>query len=321
MNARLTRSAFVVVLGVVTAVAVGWLGVGAYVAFVRYWPGALEAATAAGAAGSRWSAAVAAAAPASEPLGQAVLDYALSVVNLVIAAVLVLLGGRAWSLRLLALAMVGSAGAFNLQAHAAATAVEAATGVGVGGLHQIVLHGIASAAYILALLIFPSPTASAWWDARPGTRSGRIGLAVVGIGVLIVVGFGTALLRHTASCVLFFGFLVPLTGLVVLPRRITEGETAELRTQARLVFSLLVAAFATVVVLGASTLLLWALGVPGLTLYDPTAHGGAGGEPLALLFWSSRLGAAAIAVAVLVAIRADRLWTAERLFSRGLAAA
>jgi signal transduction histidine kinase len=317
---RAARGAFLAVLAVCTVVAVGWLAVGAYVAVVRYWPGALEAATAAGAAGSRWSAAVAAAAPASEPLDQAVLDYALSLANLVIAVILLLLGGRAWSLRLLALAMVGSAGAFNLQAHAAAAAVEAATGFGVGGLHQIVLHGIASAAYILALLVFPTPAASAWWDARPGSRSSRFGLAVVGVGVLVVVGFGTALLRHTASCVLFFGFLVPVTGLIVLPRRIKAGRTAELRTQARLVFSLLVAASAGVVVLGISTLLLWALGVPGLTLYDPTAHGGSS-EPLALLFWSSRLAAAAIAVAMLVAVRADRLWTAERVFSRGLAAA
>jgi signal transduction histidine kinase len=319
-SGRAARGAFLAVLAVCTVVAVGWLAVGAYVAVVQYWPGALEATESAGAAGSRWSAAVAAAAPASEPLDQAVLDYALSLANLVIAVILLLLGGRAWSIRLLAVAMVGSAGAFNLQAHAAATAVQAATGFGVGGLHQIVLHGIASAAYILALLVFPTPTASAWWDARPGARSSRFGLAVVGVGVLVVVGFGTALLWHTASCVLFFGFLVPVTGLVVLPRRIKAGRTAELRTQARLVFSLLVAASAGVVVLGISTLLLWALGVPGLTLYDPTAHGG-GSEPLALLFWSSRLAAAAIAVAVLVAVRADRLWTAERVFSRGLAAA
>ncbi|MEN3302819.1 ATP-binding protein [Pseudonocardia sp.] len=320
-SGRAARGAFLAVLAVCVVVAVGWLAVGAYVAIVRYWPGALEAAEAAGAAGSRWSAAVAAAAPASEPLDQAVLDYALSLANLVIAVILLLLGGRAWSLRLLALAMVGSAGAFNLQAHAAAAAVQAATGFGVGSLHQIVLHGIASAAYILALLVFPAPADSAWWDARPGARSSRFGLAVVGVGVLVVVGVGTALLRHTASCVLFFGFLVPLTGVVVLPRRIKAGRTAELRTQARLVFSLLVAASAGVVVLGISTLLLWELGVPGLTLYDPTAHGGGGNEPLALLFWSSRLAAAAIAVAMLVALRADRLWTAERVFSRGLAAA
>ena len=41
--------------------------------------------------------------------------------------------------------------------------------------------------------------------------------------------------------------------------------------------------------------------------------------PIALLFWFSRLASAAIAVVVLVATRHDRLWTAERWFSRGLA--
>jgi signal transduction histidine kinase len=124
--------------------------------------------------------------------------------------------------------------------------------------------------------------------------------------------------------VLFFGFLVPLVGVAVLPGRIRRGETAALRTQARLVFSLLVASFAVIVVLGVSTVVLWLLGVPGLELYDPTAHGGMApgpaGQPVALLFWASRVGSAAIAVAVLVAVRAERPWSAEGRFSRVLAA-
>jgi signal transduction histidine kinase len=45
------------------------------------------------------------------------------------------------------------------------------------------------------------------------------------------------------------------------------------------------------------------------------------GQPTALLFWFSRLSAAGIALAVLVAIRRSRLWAAERLLSKGLAAA
>ena len=140
----------------------------------------------------------------------------------------------------------------------------------MGGVHQIVLHGIACAAYILALLVFPTPS----WDGLPGTRPARGGLAVVGAVTFLLVGLGTALLPHTTSCVLFFGFLVPAVGLVVLPRRVRRGPGAEARTQARLLFSTLVGGFAVAVVLGIVTVLLDVLGeAPGLTLVDPTAHG------------------------------------------------
>ncbi len=79
--------------------------------------------------------------------------------NLVVAVVLLRHGGRSWSTRLLALAMVGSAGAFNLQAHSAALAVQAATGIEIGEAHQILLHGVAGAAYAGALLLVPTETA------------------------------------------------------------------------------------------------------------------------------------------------------------------
>ncbi|GAA4704427.1 hypothetical protein GCM10023215_50140 [Pseudonocardia yuanmonensis] len=306
---RLAVAVYLVVLVVCAVVALGWLAVGAYVALAWFVPGF-------GAGDGVWAQAVAAAAPATEPLDQLLVDYVLSLLAVAIAVVLLVRGGRGWPIRLLALAMVGSGGAFNLQAHAAATAVDTATGIAAGPIHQIVLHGVACAAYVLALLVFPTPQGA--WLGRWG-RSGRVTLAVFGAAVLGVVGFGTALLPHTTSCVLFFGFLVPLVGVAVLPGRIRRGATAALRTQARLVFSLLVAAFAAIVVLGISTVVLWLLGVPGLELYDPTAHGTAA-APIALLFWASRVGSAAIAVAVLVAVRAERLWSAEARFSRVLAA-
>ena len=303
-----------------TAVSVGWLLLGAVAAAAQYWPAVGRSVAAADADGSTWARAIAAAAPASEPLSQAVLDYGFSVLNLVLAGVLLGAGVRrpamrTWPIRLLAVALVGSAGAFNLQAHAAARAIETATGLVVTELHQVVLHSIACAAYILALLLFPSPS----WDGLPGARPARGALAVVGTVTILLVGLGTALLPHTTSCVLFFGFLVPAVGLVVLPRRVRRGPGPEARTQARLLFSTLVGGFAVAMVLGIVTVLLDVLGeTPALTLVDPTAHG-APEAPIALLFWFSRLASAAIAVVVLVATRHDRLWTAERWFSRGLA--
>jgi hypothetical protein len=320
-DALAARIGLGVLLVVCTAVSVGWLALGAVVAAARYWPAVARSVTAAAAAGDPWARAVAVAAPSSEPLSQAVLDYAFSTLNLVLAVVLLAAGMRTWPVRLLAVALVGSAGAFNLQAHAAARAVEAATGLAVSGVHQVVLHGIACAAYILALLVFPTPS----WDGLPGTRPVRGGLLAVGLATFLLVGLGTALLPHTTSCVVFFGFLVPAVGLAVLPRRVRRGPGAEARTQARLLFGTLVGGFAVATVLAVVTLLLGGLGAaPGLALVDPTAHSAAGpdaarGEPIALLFWFSRLASAAIAVVVLIATRHDRLWSAERWFSRGLA--
>ena len=318
--APVARVALGALLVLCTAVSLSWLVLGAAAAATQYVPAVARSVAAAAAAGSTWARAVIAAAPASQPLSQAVLDYGFSLLNLVLAVVLLTAGRRAaglrtWPIRLLAVALVGSAGAFNLQAHAAARAIEEVTGLAVGGVHQVVLHGVACAAYILALLVFPTPS----WDGLPGTRPARGGLAVAGTVTFLLVGLGTALLPHTTSCVLFFGFVVPAVGLVVLPRRVRRGPGAEARTQARLLFGTLVGGFAVAVVLGIVTVLLDVLGdAPGLTLVDPTAHG-ASAAPIALLFWFSRLASAAIAVVVLVATRQDRLWTAERRFSRGLA--
>jgi signal transduction histidine kinase len=307
--------AYAVLLATVTLLSLGWLVMGAVVGAAAYAPTVAAGVSSAAADGSRWAQGVLAAIPRSEPLGQAVLDYALSLISIGVAAALLVYRGNSWSVRLLVLAMVGSAGAFNLQAHAADTAVRTATGLAVGSLHQILLHGVACAAYILALLMFPP-------DRRTTTPAGfgRIVQVAAGVGTLLVVGFGTALLPHTISCVLFFGFLVPLAGLVALPRRIRSGTTAVARAQARLLFSVLAAAFAIVLVLAIITLLLWSIGFSGLTIVDPTAHGNAG-EPTGLLFWFARLACIAIAVAVFLAMRPEGLWAAERLFSRGLAAA
>ena len=312
------RAALDVLIVLCSIVATGWLVLGALALATRDVPWVAQAVATAAVGGSAWGRALIDAASASEPPSQAVLDYGFSLLNLVLAGVLLVAGRRTWPVRLLVLALVGSAGAFNLQSHIAARAVESATGLAVGGLHQIVLHGVACAAYITALLVFPTPS----WDGLPGGKSVRRGLVTTAAATFLLVGVGTALLPHTISCVLFFGFLVPVVGLLVLPRRIRRGPGAELRTQARLLFSTLVGGFAIAVVLAVVTLLLSQLtDAPDLTLVDPTAHaqGAIAGEPIALLFWFARLESAAIPVVVLVATTSDRLWAAERWFSRALA--
>lgn len=271
---------------------------------------------------------VLAAVPRSEPLGQAVLDYAFSVLNLLVAVALLRSGERSWVTMLLALALIGSASAFNLQADTGELMVPAAAGPSIEGLLNVALRGVACAAYILALWLFPTGS----WDngGHAGVRRDGVGsdkprrhLTVIGGGATLgVISLGAALLPDAISCVLFFGLLVPLIGLLALPQRIRRAATAERRTQARLLFSVLATAFSASAVLGTIALLLWYLNEPGQTLLDPTGHltGPFAQAPIAPPFWFSRLACAAIAGAVLIAVRRHRLWRAEQLFSRSLAA-
>ncbi|AEA25208.1 histidine kinase [Pseudonocardia dioxanivorans CB1190] len=296
-----------------------WLVVGAVVGFAASSPAFAASLTASAANGGTWAQGILGALGHSEPGAQALLDYALSLASILLGVVMAVRRGRSWSARLLVLALVGSAGAFNLQAHAAASAVETATGLAIGGVHQILLHGVACAAYILALLIFPPGADEASADGAGIRRPGAVPVVVATV-TLLLAGFGTALLPHTASCVLFFGFAVPAAGLLALPRRVRHSSTDDQRTQARLLFSVLLAAGAIAVVLAGVSLLVWGIGWGGLALMDPTA-GGSGDLPLALLFWFSRLACVAIAGAVLIALRTGGLQNAERWFSRGLVVA
>ncbi|MFD1234432.1 histidine kinase, partial [Pseudonocardia benzenivorans] len=296
-----------------------WLVVGAVVGFAASSPAFAASLTASAANGGTWAQGILGALGHSEPGAQALLDYALSLASILLGVVMAVRRGRSWSARLLVLALVGSAGAFNLQAHAAASAVETATGLAIGGVHQILLHGVACAAYILALLIFPPGADEASADGAGIRRPGAVPVVAATV-TLLLAGFGTALLPHTASCVLFFGFAVPAAGLLALPRRVRHSSTDDQRTQARLLFSVLLAAGAIAVVLAGVSLLVWGIGWGGLALMDPTA-GGSGDLPLALLFWFSRLACVAIAGAVLIALRTGGLQNAERWFSRGLVVA
>lgn len=317
-SARILTAAYWALFAACGVVAVGTLAVGGIVAIATHSSGMSATFAAAASDGSSWARGILAASPRSEPPGQALLDYAFSVLNFTVAVILLGVGGRSWVIRLLALGLIGSAGAFNLQADTAELAVLTATGQSIAGLHDALLHVVACAAYLLALLLFPAGR----WDSGPSSGRRRHLVVIAYGGIFGAIGLGTTLLPYAISSVLFFGLLVPIVGLLALPRRIRHGTTAEQRTQARLLFSVLAAAFCAFAVLCIVTLLLRHLNEPGLTVVDPTAEltrPFADVPVSAPLFWFSRLGSAAIAVALLIAARRNRLWTAERLFSRGLA--
>jgi signal transduction histidine kinase len=303
------------ICGVVT---IGTLTLSGIVALASHSSGVAATFAAAASDGSVWARGVLAAVPSSEPLGQMLLDYAFSSLNLVVAIVLLIVGGRNWVTMLLALGLMGWASAFNLQTDTAEWVVETAVGQNIMELPNEFLHVVTCVAYLLGLLLFPTGR----WQDDLGSGSHRRVVMVVGTAILVAVGLGTTLFPYTISSVLFSGLIVPLVGSIAFPRRIRRGATSQQRTQARLLFSVLAAAFCISVVLWITTLLLQYLNQPGLTIVDPSGQptGLFATVPAAPLFWFSRLASTATAAALLVAGLHSRLWRAEQLFSRGLAA-
>jgi plastocyanin len=124
---------------------------------------------------------------------------------------------------LLAIGMVGTAVAFNLQSHAALIVI----GDHLGGFtqvwHDLGVHVLAGVAYVFALLLFPDGSI----ERSRGPH--LVALAVV-FGLLSFV----AISDHTSALVLLFGVLVPAAALVAHSRSFREAQTPELRQLYRL---------------------------------------------------------------------------------------
>ena len=239
----------------------------------------------------------------STSLVDTVLDYTFSVVNLVTAGLLVVLGRRDRTVRLFAIGMVGASGAFNLQAHAAIEAVASAYGVRIGWWHSALLHGVGGVAYVLALLIFPDGQLP-WRGSRP--IKALVGVAVVGALALLAVS--TADYPHTVSFVLFFGVLTPVAGIAAQRWRMLHAADAEQRQQSRVLLWALGMSFAVAAVLAGAAIAGRYVDAPGL----------AGIASRTTTFWIFRAVFTALPIAVVVGVLRFRLWDAERFFNKTL---
>lgn len=312
-------SAYNTLLAVYVVLTIGWLALGAVAAVVEYSP-SIRAALG-GASGQwigSWAQGLLVGAGRSEPLGQVVLDYGLSGLNLVVAGVLWRSGQGDWATRLLTVALVGSAGAVNLQAHTSIETIETGFEMSIGWWHVLLLHGVGGVAYVLALLLYPT---GQWERSGPTSWLTQVAVGVTVAGVLSLLALSTAEYPHTVTFVVFFGILVPLLGLGAQWHRARHGAVPEMRRRSRLLFAALSVALGIAGVLGAVSVVLWALHVPGVTLFDPTAHapGRPLHEPLSVVFWPVRLIFAAIPLTLIVTNRRARSWEAERLFNLALA--
>jgi plastocyanin len=154
---------------------------------------------------------------------QVTLDYLFSALNIALATFLVVKVRGNRTANLLALGMVGTAVAFNLQSHAALLVL----GGHLGGLtilwHDLGVHVLAGVAYVFALLLFPD-------GAIDRTRGPHLLALAAVFGLISFI----AIPDHTSALVLLFGVLVPAAALVAQSRRFREAQSPELRQLFRL---------------------------------------------------------------------------------------
>lgn len=230
---------------------------------------------------------------------QIVADYIFSTVHLVLAAVLLKLRPRDWTSRLLATALVGAAGVFNLTSQAVWEQLPFTTLETWG---QVGAQVVAGLAYVYALLLFP--------DGRPVPRWRRTAViplyltATVGAVFLSVRLEGPA---RPATLLLFFGLLVPTVGAAAQAYRIVKTEDPTGQAQARLLFWALLPSVAFGIVF---------LAIHGLSPATNVLAGRNIAEPPVALYRTFQPAFALIPLALFTGILRYRLWDIERLLNR-----
>lgn len=169
--------------------------------------------------------------------GQIVLDYVFSIFNLVLSAVLMRLRPQDRTATLLALGMVGSAVAFNLQGHDAVQVVPVGTLGLVTGWHEMV-HLLSGLAYVSALLTFPDGHLLRFTGRLRQLRKLLLAFAAIFFALLSLL----TVEDHTVGLVIVFGLFIPVAGLIVQALRYHRAINEEERQRSRLLLWALAAA-------------------------------------------------------------------------------
>ena len=159
---------------------------------------------------------------------QVALDYLFSAFNLGLAVALLWLRPRDVTARLLALGLVGTSIAFNLQGHDALQVFPAGW-VGPIGTAHVWVHIVSGICYVFALLLFPS---GRFVEARPAY--GKLRPLVIAFVSLFFVALSSITVDdHIAGLVILFGIFIPIAGLVSQFGRYRKAKRAEEREQSR----------------------------------------------------------------------------------------
>src|SRR5581483_2330260 len=333
--ARLRAGSWHIAAALYAALAGIWLLIGLVVAVAAH-TSALHTwaqAAADGKHGSAWTPlgrGLVAGAAHSYPVTGVVLDYVYSAALLLVAVAAARLAGRDRTSRFLVIGLMGTAAAFNLQAHTAIDAMAATTGWSSGlldWLHTTLFHGVGVAAYLAALVVFPTGKRE-WINVR--NHAVRTPITLLAGILALALGASSTAYPHTLSFLIFFGLIAPLCGGVVQRSRLIRPATAEARQQSRILLwalggTLAAAALLVGIALGTQALADTpglpkevpgiSAGMPGMTGHLPGPEG-IGSQTV--VFWIFRVLSIAVPCAVLAGLLRLRLWTFELLFNRAL---
>jgi hypothetical protein len=230
---------------------------------------------------------------------QIVADFAFSAVHLAMAAILLKLRPRDWTARLLATALVGAAGVFNLTSQGV---LEQLPYTPFETVAQVASHVVAGLAYVYALLLFPDGRPVPRW--RPAAVIPLYLSATVGAIFLSIRLEGQA---RPATLLLFFGLLVPTVGAAAQAYRIVKTDDATGQAQARLLF------WALLPSVGFGLVFLFQHGLSPATNVLAGRHIP---DPPVALYRTFQPAFALIPLALFTGILRFRLWDIERLLNR-----
>ena len=235
----------------------------------------------------------------NQPATQLVVDYGFSLFNLALAGFLLWLKPRDITARTLAVAMVGTAAIFNLQAHGV---YEAGTHASYESTGHDLFQLVAAVAYLFALLRFPDGHLVPRW--RGWAQAVLYGPLVLAVGVL---AFRVTSTSRTVALILYFGILTPVVGVAAQAYRYRRSPNPVERQQGRLMFWALTPALL--------------LGMYVMTQRDTAFEDFAGRSiPVipADLFRMFQPVFALIPVALFIGILHYRLWNIDKVISRTL---
>lgn len=185
---------------------------------------------------------IAQASHSSWPAGDVILDYVFSGLNLVLAILLIKLRPRDTTARLLGLALVGTAIAFNLQSHDSLQVVPTEA-LGAIDVWHLSIHVVSGICYVFALILFPT--------GRLPVRNRFLKALTVPLLVLVtLIATMLSLITtedHTTGLVILFGIFVPVTGVLAQSAHYVVAESSEEKRQSKLLIWASVAAFSIAV--------------------------------------------------------------------------
>ena len=230
---------------------------------------------------------------------QIVIDYIFSLVNVALAGLLLWLRPRDWTARLLAVALIGAAGVFNLTAQAV---LEQLPLFPIENFLQTAAHVVTGLAYVYALLLFP--------DGRPVPRWPVVPLVALYLPATVAAVFLSVRVEgaaRPAALLLFFGLLVPAAGAAAQAYRIRRTDNVTAQAQARLLFWALLPSVALGIVF---------LATNGLAPTTNVFVGRHIPEPPVALYRAFEPAFALIPFALFAGLLRFRLWDIERLVNR-----